>query len=131
MSRAGLEARKEEDMTKKMNWRLPELPTGDEVASLVEQGVITTQEARDIILKSSEEKDTETQVKALQEQVEFLQGLVDKLASKSPTWTYTYANKIPTTYWYNSGYSPVLSQVSQTDSNSAGTLSISSSSIVS
>lgn len=63
---------------KKMAWRLKKLPTGDEIARLVEQKVITTQEARDILFSSKDERDTES----LKSEIKFLRELVDKLSTR-------------------------------------------------
>lgn len=73
-------------MTKKnLKWRLSELPTGSEVAELVAEGVITKDEARDILF--NEEKSASNKVKELEEEVKFLRELCDKLAAKSNGWT--------------------------------------------
>lgn len=72
-------------MKKTLKWRLSELPTGDEVASLVEQKVITTDEAREILF--NEEKEDSNKVAALKEEVKFLRELCDTLAAKSNGWT--------------------------------------------
>ncbi len=63
-------------MTKKdLNWRLKKLPTAGEVAALVEQKVLTKDEAREILISKD---DTPKTVKKLQEEIVFLRGLVDK-----------------------------------------------------
>lgn len=86
-----------------LKWRLSDLPTGDEVASLVEQKVITTEEAREILF--NEEKEDSNKVAALKEEVKFLRELCDKLAVKSNGWTTIvreyerYKPNYP--YWYN------------------------------
>lgn len=96
-------------MTNELKWRLSELPTGDEVASLVEQKVITTKEARQILF--NEGKDDSKKVKELSEEVKFLRELCDKLAAKSNGWTtiireyQQYKPIYPT--WYT-GYSGVI-----------------------
>ncbi len=65
-------------MTKKnLKWRLTELPTGDEIAQLVSQNVITKDEAREMLFGNSS-KDTEH----LEERIKFLEGIVDTLLDK-------------------------------------------------
>lgn len=44
---------------KKIMWRLRDLPSAEGVAMLVEQGVLTVQEARFILLGETEEKKKE------------------------------------------------------------------------
>lgn len=90
---------------KSLKWRLRELPTGDEIAQLVEQGVITKEEARDLLF--SDGNDTQEENKALKEQIKFQQEtidkLIDKLNSSNAYWTihHTYTPRYPTTYWIN------------------------------
>ena len=97
-------------MTKKtLKWRLSDLPTGDEVASLVEQKVITAEEARDILF--NEEKEDTNQVAALKEEVKFLRELVDTLATKHNGWMTIYHEyrELKPRYpvWYNT-YEPLM-----------------------
>ena len=89
---------------KTLNWRLSELPTAGEVAELVDSEVITVEEAREILF--SEKSSSNEKVKALEEQVEFLQGLVTQLANRNTTvtttpWHYTRTITTPAVYWAN------------------------------
>lgn len=87
-------------MTKKqLKWRLSELPTGSEVAELVEQEIITKDEAREILFNEQGVDDDADKVKALEEQVKFLQKVVDALSQRKHT-TITYTT--PYT-WYGGG----------------------------
>lgn len=71
-------------MTKKeLKWRLRELPSGGEVAQLVEQEVITKEEAKDLLFNESKSNDD---VEQLKKQIDFLEGLVKEL-SKNRTQT--------------------------------------------
>lgn len=97
-------------MTKKeLKWRLKELPTGDEVAELVAQGVITKEEARKLLF--NEDKEDSDKLKARHEEIKFLRELVDKLASKHNGWTTIYHEyyRIKPHYpvWY-SNYGPLM-----------------------
>lgn len=91
---------KKEDNQKTLKWRLSELPTAGEVAELVDSEVITVEEAREILFAASSSNDEK--VKALEEQVEFLKGLVQSLANKDVVvrpFNYTYTT--PNVYWTN------------------------------
>lgn len=89
--------------TKTLNWKLKELPTAEAVAELVAQEIITPEEGREILF-GSREYDYE-KMKALEEQVAFLQDLVKELAKKNTTtiWTgYSYSKPVryyDTPYW--------------------------------
>ena len=96
---------KEEKMTKneeKLVWRLKERPTAESVASLVSSDVITKEEARDILF-SENTAISEEEVKALKEQIKFLQGLLEKALEKNRnTWVnvpYTFTYSTPNRYW--------------------------------
>lgn len=87
-------------------WRLKEAPQADAIAKLVEQKVITTEEAREILFSKSL-KNSDEENKALKEQITFLQKTIDSLINKLNNsgyyWRYTdiYKPRFGTTYWYN------------------------------
>lgn len=91
----------EDEKQKTLIWRLSELPSASEVAQLVDSEVITKEEAREILLKHQSSGDEK--VKALEEQVEFLQDLVHKLASRTNLTLAPYTRTIstPAVYWSN------------------------------
>jgi hypothetical protein len=63
-------------------WKLGELPNAGELANLVDSEVITKEEAREIMFGSpGSDKD---RVKALEDQVELLLGLVKSLSNRTP-----------------------------------------------
>ena len=105
---------------KSLIWRLKELPTGDEVAQLVEQGVVTKQEARELLFKESLEQDKDIEVKALTEQVKFLEKIVDQL-SKGGVNGVSYTPVYPTRYWVNTPW--ITCTTSSTSTNSPPTVS--------
>lgn len=72
-------------MTKKLNWRLSELPTGSEVAELVKQEVITKEEARQILFSEKEEKLTSEREENYKKQIAFLEDLVKDLSKRQTT----------------------------------------------
>lgn len=79
--------------TSELKWRLSALPSGAEVAQLVEQKVITTDEAREILFteQSKVQLEEPEKMKSLQEEVKFLRNLVDVLAStRSGGYTVVY-----------------------------------------
>lgn len=68
-------------MTKKeLVWRLKEKPTVREVSELMTQGIITKDEARDILFNERNEKDQADDAEALKKQIKFLEGLVQELS---------------------------------------------------
>lgn len=62
---------------KNLTWKLSELPSAGEIASLVDSEVITKEEARDIMF-GNPESDKE-KLEALEKLVDFLQGLIKDL----------------------------------------------------
>lgn len=94
-------------MTKKekedLVWRLKELPSAEGVARLVEQGVITADQARDILFSKPVEKNPDEENKALKEQVKFLQDMVERLINQrgSHFTPYHYTVRTPSVYWTN------------------------------
>lgn len=65
-------------MTTKTKWRLKELPSPLEVADLVKSGILTKDEAREILI--SQETDEDRDKKSLQDEIKFLRELVSKLS---------------------------------------------------
>lgn len=100
---------------KKIVWKLKELPTGDELASMVEQGILSKEEAREIAV--SEEKVDSNALKAKEEEIKFLRDLVDTLARRHNGWTTIYHEyerltpKYPV--WYGH-YQPLMQTYSKT-----------------
>jgi len=87
---------------KNITWKLKEAPTAEGLAKLVEQGVLKAEEAREMVAGSAE-SDKE-KIKALEEMVAFLQGLVENL-SKQRSTTYlpyertVYVDRTTRPYW--------------------------------
>lgn len=94
-------------MTKKekeeLVWRLKELPSAEGVSRLVEQGIITADQAREILFSKPVEKDEKEENKALKEQVKFLQDMVERLINQRGTvfTPYHYTVRTPSVYWAN------------------------------
>ncbi len=68
-------------MTTKTKWRLKELPEPSEVALLLKEGIITKEEAREILI--SQETDDDRDKKSLQDEIKFLRDLVNSLSTRS------------------------------------------------
>ena len=85
-------------MTKKLTWRLGKMATPEEVLKLVNDKIITKEEARDILFNEKEE--TERDVKSLEDEIKFLREIVDKL-SKSRTNTIDVIRSVQVPYYYN------------------------------
>ena len=94
-------------MTKKekeeLVWRLKELPSAEGVSRLVEQGIITADQAREILFSKPVEKDEKEENKARKEQVKFLQDMVERLINQRGTvfTPYHYTVRTPSAYWAN------------------------------
>lgn len=93
------------DNKEKLTWRLSEKLSVSSITSLVDKGILSKEEAKSILFNTIDDKQFETENKALKEQIAFyektISGLVDKLR---PGTTYTlttyphYANQ-----WFTAG----------------------------
>lgn len=101
-------------MTKNLKWRLGKLPTPDEVLKLVNDKLITKEEARDILF--NEETVEEKSIDDLKMEIKFLKELVEKLGNRSqiietiryiekPYYNYNWIQ--PYSSWCSSGSSTV------------------------
>lgn len=90
---------------KKLKWRLSSLPTPSELQGLVNDKIITQEEAREILF--SEVDDKEVPVDDLKSEIEFLRQVVEDL-SKSKTDKVTVIEKhiknYPDYTWYQPYY---------------------------
>jgi hypothetical protein len=107
-------------MKTKLNWRLSELPNASEVADLVEQEVITKEEARSILFKTEDERNKDEEVKALREQIKFMEKVVDALTRNKHT-TITYTPTYPTLTRWSSGTGSTFINCATTGSNGIAT----------
>lgn len=86
-------------MTKKeLKWRLSDLPTASEVADLVEQEIITKDEAREILFNEQEPEKSSKEVKALKEQIKFLNQVIEAISQRRSEVITVYSTFYP--YWY-------------------------------
>jgi len=72
--------KKQEEARSKLKWRLSTLPTVAQVAELVQEEIITKEEARDILFSDETQIKESDKIKALEEQVEFLRQVVGDLS---------------------------------------------------
>jgi hypothetical protein len=66
-------------MTTKIIWRLKELPTSEMLRNLVKDGLLSKEEAREILFSSQEQN--ERDVESFKQEIKFLRELVDKMAN--------------------------------------------------
>lgn len=66
-------------MTNKIVWRLKEQPSSESLRELVKDGILTKEEAREILFSSETEENRDK--KSLESEIKFLRELVDKLSS--------------------------------------------------
>lgn len=90
-------------MKKKIIWRLANRPTSNEIIELMKSGLLTKDEAREILLtEETEEKVSEDSLKS---EIKFLRELVEKLSPnnfKSVVETIRYIEKPYKQYgWYS------------------------------
>ena len=64
--------------TTKIIWRLKEQPTADNLKELVKEGLLTKDEARQILFSSEEIEQRDSN--SLKEEIKFLRNLVEKLS---------------------------------------------------
>jgi asparagine synthetase B (glutamine-hydrolysing) len=63
----------------KIIWRLANRPTSEEIVELLTAGILTKEEAREILFNLETEEDRDS--KSLQTEIEFLRKLVEKLST--------------------------------------------------
>jgi len=67
-------------MTKKIIWRLKESPTTEKLSQLVKDGILTKDEAREILFNLTDE--SERSIESYQQEIKFLREIIDKLSSR-------------------------------------------------
>ena len=100
---------------KKCVWRLKEQPTAKSIQDLVSSGILTKEEARQMLFSSQTEEDRDK--KSLESEIKFLRELVEKLSQRSqivstikeievPYKQYPWFE--PYTTWYNNGFNGTI-----------------------
>lgn len=67
-------------MTTSLKWRLSKLPTVDELLKLVNDKVITQEEAKEILF--NKETETERDIESYKQEIKFLKEVIDKLSDR-------------------------------------------------
>lgn len=92
-------------MTKNLVWRLQEKPTTEDITRLIEAGVITKQEAKDVFFREEEKpkKATPSELDSVREEMKLLRELVLEIGKHQPTWVFPYVIEkvkyVPTSPW--------------------------------
>lgn len=106
-------------MTKtKLKWRLSKLPTSEEVLTLVNGKIITTEEAKEILFTNESEQ--ERSEKDLKEEIKFLRELVEKLSSNNQTRIIETIRQIEKPYYTWEWYKPYSAYTGGTASYTTG-----------
>lgn len=103
---------------KKIVWRLSKLPTPDEVSVLLKDGVLTKDEAREILFSHETEEERDT--KSLEAEIKFLRELVEKLSTNRSNIieTIRYVEK---PYYNNGWFKPYAVYCSTNNDLTSGT----------
>lgn len=107
-------------MTTKIKWRLGKLPDPQEVTLLLKEGVLTKEEAREILFSQVTDEDRDKE--SLQQEIKFLRDLVNKLSNRYDiVQQIRYIEKpyINTPWW--SGYQTYCTNTNETQT-SAGNI---------
>lgn len=91
-----------------LRWRLKGAPTLEDVTTMLDNGIINQEEARQILFS---ELDKNGQRKALEEQVEFLKDIIDRLSKQPPQVVWKYVESYsPRNPWigYTTYTSPTI-----------------------
>lgn len=85
-------------MTKELKWRLGKLPTPQEVSTLINDKVITKDEARDILFRTEdiEEKSNED----LKSEIKFLKEVIEKLSNPQYSRIVEVIKEVRVPYYY-------------------------------
>jgi len=68
-------------MTKKLVWRFSEKPSTQSLRELVLSGILTKEEAKDILFNEVEE--SERTIESYQQEIKFLREIIDKLSNRT------------------------------------------------
>lgn len=90
-----------------LKWRLKGAPTLEDVTTMLDKGIISKDEARQILFS---ELDKDGVNKAKDEQIEFLKDIIDRLSKQPPQVVWNYIQKFTPSYgWgYGTYTSPVI-----------------------
>lgn len=84
-----------------LKWRLGKLPTVEELLKLIENKLITQDEAKTMLFSSEKEGD----IKSLEEEIKFLRGLVEQLSKNNSSRIVEVIREVEKPWrqypWYN------------------------------
>lgn len=112
-------------------WRLKEQPTAESLAILTQEGIITKDEAKDILLESRIMSDGDDGIskESLKEEIKFLRNLVEKISNKGQIMTTIREIEIPKykeREWYQPYYIWCSSDGNESFTYSSGSQNFSS-----
>ena len=113
-------------MTKILKWRLSKLPSVEDLRYLVEDKVITKEEAREVLF--SQEDEVTREKKDLESEIKFLRELVQKLSNNRSQIIVETIREIEVPYKRYRWYNPyeVWTQTCETDMSQSLNISASS-----
>ena len=89
-------------MTNKIVWRLKETPTSENLRELARDGILSKDEAREILFSSETEEDRDK--KSLESEIKFLRELIEKLSERSRIVEVIKEVRVP--YYQHPWYQP-------------------------
>lgn len=98
-------------MTTKIIWRLANRPTPEEIVELLTAGILTKDEAREILFNLETDEDRDK--KSLQTEIEFLRKLVEKLSTNKQVIIETI-REVQKPYYQQPWYQPYTTWCSNT-----------------
>jgi hypothetical protein len=101
-------------MKKTIKWRLAALPTPDELRNLVTDGIVSNDEAREILF--STETEDERDKASLEAEIKFLRKLVDKLSVNQTTTVIREVERLRPTYTPFTWFQPYMQVINTTQS---------------
>ncbi len=103
-------------MTTKLKWRLSKLPTVEELLKLVNDKVITQEEAKEILF--NQETESERDTNSLKEEIKFLRETIEHLSKNNRSQLIETIRYVEKPYYHWNWYQPYV----QYYSGSAGTV---------
>lgn len=104
-------------MTKKCIWRLKESPTSEKLRELFKTGLITKEEARQMLFSSETAEDRDK--KSLESEIKFLRDLVEKLSRGNNSRIVEIIREVEKPYYPFHWYKPYRYWCGMTDTADA------------
>lgn len=90
----------------KLKWRLSKLPTVDELLKLVNDKVITQEEAREILFNKETENERDNE--SLKSEIKFLREIIDNLSKNNTTKVVEVVKEYKSIWSNNTWYKPYM-----------------------